>query len=185
MLHNFITVFLFSLLNVIIIHLIRKYFPSRYFSLGEFIDSHKSDISYQGIIIRFLPPFLLSIILSYIINDRTEEYVLIFGFLSAFLVAWPVFFIPNQILPTHVYKKLRFLQFLFILFISIHILIASFGYFVCTNILVTIPPSIITNIFVIYFDFKSVFNNLISAMIYSISIGLLFYIYRNIFKVKI
>ena len=179
-------VLIFSILNIAIVVFIRKIFPASYFSLGQFVDSYKNDITYRGLIIRFLPPFILAIILSMLLNilkvTNIEEYIITFGFLSSFLIVWPVFLIPDQILSPEAYRKLRTLYFIYLMFIITHVIITDFGFFIYSTCLNIFSISFISKIFIDNFDLKSIFNNLLSAGLYSI-LGLIFiFAYHKYFK---
>lgn len=78
MLMQFPITFLFVILTFVVMIIIKKKFTYKYFSLKDIIDPAAKDISVKGALLIFVPPFIISFILSAVIKENTLNYISIY-----------------------------------------------------------------------------------------------------------
>ena len=175
---------IFAFINIFIIHIIKTKFPKAYFSLGEIIINEKDDITFSGIITKFLPPLLFGIIICLLPIKNNFETVLIYSFFASFLVIWPVIISGNELLSIEARKKIKTLYLIYFFYIIIYILFALFCYFI-GNIIKGInfeSLSLVGNLNNIYYSWSILTQNIIASIIGSAIFALIAFFLIKIYK---
>ena len=117
-----------SFVNIFIIHIVKTKFPKSYFSLGQLVITERDDISIGGLITKFLPPVIISIIIGLFTGNEGLPIVILYGFFASFLVIWPVVLSGNEILSWDAKKKIKTLYLIYSFFIISYVILALLGY---------------------------------------------------------
>ena len=120
----------FSFFNTFIIHIIKTKFPKCYFSLGQLVVTEQDDISISGLLTKFIPPILLSIIIGLLFNESGLEITILFGFFSSFLVIWPVILSGDELLSWEAKRKIRVLYLIYFFYILSYISFSLLGFLI-------------------------------------------------------
>lgn len=179
----FIAAFIFAILTIYAIKFIKNNFSFAYFSFTHIIDPEEKDLNLLGLITIFLPPFIGNIILAVLFYRI--EYCIIYGFLTSFLVIWPVISKPHELLTERVYPKRKALYFIYFTYVFIYTLISIGSY----NLIIYISKSqIVSNIKIdnllnSYNEFhplyQSIISNLASQIIWVIAVAILVFLYAK------
>lgn len=120
----------FSFFNTFIIHIIKTKFPKSYFSLGQLVVTDQDDISISGLLTKFVPPILISIIIGLLFNQNGLEITILFGFFSSFLVIWPVILSGDELLSWEAKRKIKVLYLIYFFYILSYISFSLLGFLV-------------------------------------------------------
>ena len=94
---NIIFILLFAIITTITIRILKISYSHHYFSLYQLIFSDDDPFTFWGLMIILMPTFLGSILVTLLFKEL--EYALFYGFLTAFLIIWPVIIYTRQLLP--------------------------------------------------------------------------------------
>lgn len=136
---KFFLVFIASIFTILITRIIKNKFPKSYFAINHILLSDKNTLTSEEVIVLFTPAYFGSIILSSIFEGLNIEYIFVYGFLTAFLVIWPVLLYSKELLPTEVYRKKEILNLLYFFYIVTIVTVSYGGYvtFITINNLLT------------------------------------------------
>ena len=123
---NVVIVFISSILTVIVTRIVKKKFSHFYFSINQILVSSEDKLTIAETIFLFLPIYIGSFILSLILGQDSLYYVLLYGFLTPFLIIWPILLYDIHLLPYEAYKK-RSMLYLLYLFYVITMIVTSYG----------------------------------------------------------
>ena len=125
---NYFIIFILSVITVIIIRILKKSFTSKYFSLNQIIIANEEPFNIVGFIIIMMPLFIGSILASAILGKDQLDFILLYGFSTAFLIIWPILLYPMELLPTEAYVKKKSVYFVYFLFIMTYVVLSYGGY---------------------------------------------------------
>lgn len=147
----------------------KKIMPKRYFHYERLIDGLDEDVSFLGALFRSSIPVITGLLagLTALYFGYTENINLIgasVGFFSAFCLVWPDYYNPELISPNYAKQKAK----LYTLYIMVAVIFTVGGFFgaFLAPLLMEIDTSAATNIF----DFKSIINSVVAAIIFSVLI---------------
>lgn len=124
---NHFIVFILSILTVIIIRFLKKSFSTEYFSLYQII-ADEDPFTFLGFMIVMVPPFIGSMFLAVILGEENLSLIIVYGFLSAFMIIWPILSYPKELLSPQAYIKRKSVYFIYFLFVATYIVLAYGGY---------------------------------------------------------
>jgi hypothetical protein len=177
---SYIFVFFMGLLGTLLLKFQVKLMPKRYFFYAHLIDGVEENISFVGAFVRTLMPFIIGAIsgglaIKFGISGAPQNLGMIAGFLSIFFIVWPDFLNPELISSTYRRKRSK----LYMLYVILLLAFSLIGYIGGSTINVLYPnlPGMLG-----WLDFKSIFNNLIAAVIFAAVSAILIKLYANSFQ---
>lgn len=176
---NYLFVFIMGLLGTALLKFQSKLMAKRYFFYAHLIDGLEEKMSYLGVVVRTLMPFIIGVTsgglaIKLKLTGAPQNYGMVTGFLSIFFLVWPDFLNPELISSTYRTRKGK----LYTLYLILLIVFGLLGYLGgnTMNLIYSRHPGILS-----WLDFKGILNNLVAAAIFSTATAFVIHLYTNSF----
>jgi hypothetical protein len=182
MIITFLRVFLFSLLNIYTLKIIKRKFSYKYFSLRQVIQPESTDLSILGLFLTFFPPFFYGFLICTFVKSRKFEEVLLYSLMTFLLLVWPSISYPMDVLPSDVYSKRKTLYLLYFMLglTYIFISIAAYNFYILISKTSLLANFRLTGFLEYYNGLNVLYQNVLANIISTVFIAVAIYMYRRV-----